>query len=162
MSAFSSYQSTGAQESWVATRWGMLLGTKWSFCGHERQDTDMEVVGGACPWSKWETGERNASVCGCTEHHGNAQRWKQNPQEAVCKVWSPDKGHGRGYFSMQFFFFNFIFKLYIIVLVLPNIKMNPPQVYMCSPSWTLLPPPCSFYMSQKYGGWMRVPSILKY
>ena len=29
-----------------------------------------------------------------------------------------------------FFFFNFIFKLYIIVLVLPNIKMNPPQVYM--------------------------------
>ena len=29
-----------------------------------------------------------------------------------------------------FFKFNFIFKLYIIVLVLPNIKMNPPQVYM--------------------------------
>jgi len=25
-------------------------------------------------------------------------------------------------------------ELYIIVLVLPNIKMNPPQVYMCSPS----------------------------
>ena len=35
-----------------------------------------------------------------------------------------------------FFFSNFIFKLYIIVLVLPNIKMNPPQVYMCSPSRT--------------------------
>ena len=33
----------------------------------------------------------------------------------------------------------FFFKLYIIVLVLPNIKMNPPQVYMCSPSWSLLP-----------------------
>ena len=33
----------------------------------------------------------------------------------------------------------FFFKLYIIVLVLPNIKMNPSQVYMCSPSWTLLP-----------------------
>ena len=30
--------------------------------------------------------------------------------------------------------FFFFFKLYIIVLVLPNIKMNPPQVYMCSPS----------------------------
>ena len=29
-------------------------------------------------------------------------------------------------------FFYFIFKLYKIVLVLPNIKMNPPQVYMCS------------------------------
>ena len=25
-------------------------------------------------------------------------------------------------------------------MVSPYIKMNPPQVYMCSPSWTLLPP----------------------
>ena len=33
-----------------------------------------------------------------------------------------------------FFLILFIFKLYITVLVLPNIKMNPPQVYMCSPS----------------------------
>jgi len=41
------------------------------------------------------------------------------------------------------FFFYFIFKLFNIVLVLPNIKMNLPQVYMCSPSWTLLPPPSS-------------------
>ena len=39
-----------------------------------------------------------------------------------------------------FFLFYFIFKLYNIVLVLPNIEMNPPRVYMCSPSWTLLPP----------------------
>ena len=31
-----------------------------------------------------------------------------------------------------FFFFNFIFKLYTIVLVLPTIEMNPPQVYLCS------------------------------
>ena len=38
------------------------------------------------------------------------------------------------------FLFYFIFKLYNIVLVLPNIEMNPPQVYTCSPSWTLLPP----------------------
>ena len=49
------------------------------------------------------------------------------------------------------FFFNFkfyfIFKLYISVLVLPNIKMNPPQVYMCSPSWTLLPPPSPYHPS---------------
>ena len=47
------------------------------------------------------------------------------------------------------FFFNFIlfFKLYIIVLVLPNIKMNPPQVHMCSPSCTLLPPPSPYYPS---------------
>jgi len=34
----------------------------------------------------------------------------------------------------HFFFlkFYFIFKLYNIVLVLPNIEMNPPQVYPCS------------------------------
>ena len=38
-------------------------------------------------------------------------------------------------FFFEFFFkFYFIFKLYNIVLVLPNIEMNPPQVYMCSPS----------------------------
>ena len=36
--------------------------------------------------------------------------------------------------NILFFLFYFIFKLYIIVLVLPNIKMNPSQVYMCSPS----------------------------
>ena len=41
----------------------------------------------------------------------------------------------------------FIFKLYIIVLVLPNIKMNPSQVYMCSPSWILLPPPSPYHPS---------------
>ena len=45
-----------------------------------------------------------------------------------------------------FFFFYiihiyiYIYKLYNIVLVLPYINMNPPQVYTCSPSWTLLPP----------------------
>ena len=53
-----------------------------------------------------------------------------------------------GYFIL--FFLNFIFKLYIIVLVLPNIKMNPPQVYMCSPSIksTQSQPPClSLYWS---------------
>ena len=44
-------------------------------------------------------------------------------------------------FVLMFFLkFYFIFKLYNIVLVLPNIEMNPPQVYLCSPSWTLLPP----------------------
>ena len=32
--------------------------------------------------------------------------------------------------GISFFFLFFIFKLYNIVLVLPNIEMNPPQVYM--------------------------------
>ena len=43
--------------------------------------------------------------------------------------------------------FFFIFKLYNIVLVLPNIEMNPSQVYMCSPSLTFLPPPSPFHPS---------------
>ena len=34
----------------------------------------------------------------------------------------------------------FIFLLYNIVLVLPYFNMNPPWVYMCSPSWNPLPP----------------------
>jgi len=45
---------------------------------------------------------------------------------------------------MHFLKFYFIFKLYNIVLVLPNIEMNPPQVYLCSPSWTRLPPPSPY------------------
>ena len=44
-------------------------------------------------------------------------------------------------FFLTGFKFYFIFELYNIVLVLPNIEMNPPQVYPRSPSWTLLPPP---------------------
>ena len=46
-----------------------------------------------------------------------------------------------------YFLFIYLFKLYNIVLVLPYIKMNPPQVYMCSPSWTFLPPPSSYHPS---------------
>ena len=50
-----------------------------------------------------------------------------------------------------FFLFYFIFKLYNIVLVLPYIEMNPPQAYMCSPSWTLLPPPsCPVFLIQVF------------
>ena len=51
------------------------------------------------------------------------------------------------FYYLFFFKFYFIFKLYKIVLVLPNVKMNLPQVYMCSPSWTLLPPPSPYHPS---------------
>ena len=40
-------------------------------------------------------------------------------------------------------------------MVLPYIKMNPPQVYMCSPSWTLLCPP-----SLAKGSWPALKDIL--
>ena len=46
---------------------------------------------------------------------------------SLLSTWFISKSLGFSFF----FKFNFIFKLYIIVLVLPNIKMNPPQVYMC-------------------------------
>ena len=49
--------------------------------------------------------------------------------------------------SLSQVFLVFFFKLYKIVLVLPNIKMNPPQVYMYPPSWTLLPPPSPYHPS---------------
>ena len=44
------------------------------------------------------------------------------------------------YFIYFFFFFKFyfIFKLYNIVLVLPNIEMNPPEVYMYMYSFLFL------------------------
>ena len=51
------------------------------------------------------------------------------------------------FFFLAYFTLYNIFKLYNIVLVLPNIKMNPPLVYMCSPSGTLLPPPAPFHPS---------------
>ena len=47
----------------------------------------------------------------------------------------------------SFFFFNF-FLLYSIVLVLPQINMNLPRVYACSPSWTPLPPPSPYHPSE--------------
>ena len=45
------------------------------------------------------------------------------------------------FFFCKNLFYLFIFLLYNIVLVLPCINMNPPQVYTCSPSWTSLPTP---------------------
>ena len=50
-----------------------------------------------------------------------------------CESWTIKKAERR---RIDAFFLTFILflKLYNIVLVLPNIEMNPPQVYMCSPS----------------------------
>ena len=56
--------------------------------------------------------------------------------------WKEKRKNRKDYLFIYLFYI--IFKLYNIVLVLPNIKMNPPQVYLCSPSWTLLPPPSPY------------------
>ena len=50
-------------------------------------------------------------------------------------------------FWFNLLIFYFIFYLYSIVLVLPYINMNLPQVYTCSPSWTLLRPPSPYHPS---------------
>ena len=50
------------------------------------------------------------------------------------------------WFPLEFFFFYFIL-LYDTVLVLTYINMNPPWVYMCSQSWTPLPPPSPYHPS---------------
>ena len=54
--------------------------------------------------------------------------------------------------SISFFKFYFIFKLYNIALVLPNIEMNPPQVYMCSASWSI----SSFLIIVIFLGWSMI------
>ena len=50
------------------------------------------------------------------------------------------------FFKYKFIYFNWRL-LYNISLVLPYINMNLPWVYMCSPSWTSLPPPSPFHLS---------------
>ena len=45
-------------------------------------------------------------------------------------------------------FFFFLILLYNTVLVLPYINMNPPRVYMSSQSWTPLPPPSPYHLSE--------------
>ena len=65
--------------------------------------------------------------------------------------------------ELLFFNFNFYFiLLYNTVLVLPYLDMNPPQVYMCSPSGTPLPPHTPTHpsgLSQFTGFEFSVPCI---
>ena len=60
------------------------------------------------------------------------------------------KTHTVAYSNKFFFKLNLLILiggklLYNIVLVLPYINMNPPQVYMFSQSWTRLPPPSPYH-----------------
>ena len=54
------------------------------------------------------------------------------------------------FFNFYFIIYLFIILLYNIVLVLPYINMNPPRVYLCSQSWTPLPPPSSEGLAVSY------------
>ena len=65
--------------------------------------------------------------------------------------WKHSRNTGNSYKTLWMFIFPskvfFFFLFYNIVLVLPYIKMNLPQVYMCSPSWNHLPPPSPYHPS---------------
>ena len=52
----------------------------------------------------------------------------------LSSIHSPLYIHLSIHLFIYFFKFYFILKLYSILLVLPKIEMNPPQVYTCSPS----------------------------
>ena len=60
--------------------------------------------------------------------------WEEGPQRSRVILVCPEAIRFRGRSSVSILFIFFIFKLYNIVLVLPNTEMNPPQVYLCSPS----------------------------
>ena len=51
------------------------------------------------------------------------------------------------YFNWRLITLQYCIVLYCIVLVLPYINMNPPQVYTCSPSRTPLPPLSPYHPS---------------
>ena len=51
------------------------------------------------------------------------------------------------FLKFKFIYFNWRLLLCNIVLVLPYINMNLPQVYTCSPFWTPLPPPSPYHPS---------------
>ena len=55
--------------------------------------------------------------------------------------------HQSSAFFVSFHLFIYLFLLYNNVLLLPYINMNPPWVYMSSPSWTPLPPPSPSHSS---------------
>ena len=86
--------------------------------------------------------ETDTSSCACPPGRLGAKgRYRRHPTPASINVCPP-----HFCFSSILSIF-FIIKLYNIVLVLPNIEMNLPQVYMCSPFWTLLPPPSPYHPS---------------
>ena len=54
------------------------------------------------------------------------------------------------FFGQSFIYLFIYFLLYNIVLVLPYLNMNPPQVYTCSPSSTSLPPLSPYHPSGSF------------
>ena len=69
--------------------------------------------------------------------------WSRGEQRTKSKI----RKFLKFFFFRFYFIYLFMFLLYNIVLVLPYINMNLPQVYMCSQSWIPLPPPSPYHPS---------------
>ena len=77
--------------------------------------------------------------------------WISLQSKGLSRVFSNTTVQKHQFFGAQLFIFYYLllllFLLYNIILVLPYINMNPLPVYMCSPSWTPLPPPSPYHSS---------------
>ena len=74
----------------------------------------------------------------------NNMLWEDLYKKFIIKLTILKINYQRTDIYVAFFFF---FLLYNIVLVLPYINMNLPQVYTCSQSWTPLSPPFPYHPS---------------
>ena len=112
---------------------------------HPPHENRSPVKAGPCPpAAKAPIRIRHIETCARRPETGDTSREDVSDPGAQL----PNLASGANGICFFFFFFNFlfyfIFYLYNIVLVLPYIKMNPPQVYMCSLSLTHLPPPSPY------------------
>ena len=120
------------QETWV---WSL----GWEDTLKKEMATHSSILTWRIPWTEKPGGLQSHGVI-------KSWNWLSNFHQTFkllyrCESERHSVVSGSFFFSLYLNFFIFIFKLYNIVLVLPNIEMNPPQVYPRSPSWTLLPPP---------------------
>ena len=89
-----------------------------------------------------------ASLCE-TETVNQMLTLKKWEEESTVGVWSRRISRQKPVllFQLTYLSFFFFFALYNIVLVWPYINMHLPWVYLCSPFWTLLPPPSPYHPS---------------
>ena len=103
---------------------------------HSHRNTPPTTKAHRCPQRSGERSQNDASApwrgpsgCRLPLPLGSS---RQKREKLLCLLLSLFFFFFLSFEDISFLFF--FFKLYNIVLVLPNIEMNPPQVYMCSPS----------------------------
>ena len=111
----------GMQETWVHS-----LG--WEDPPEKGMATHCSILAWRIPW---------------TEESGGLQPMESQKETNIFTFHSgiTIRQHILNFFNFYLFLINLLMLLYNIVLVLSYIDLNPPWVYMYSPSWTPLPPP---------------------